>query len=302
MTERIALFGEAKNLVGVVTQPEAGAGPAGDLAFVLLNAGVIHRIGPNRLNVKLARRLAGAGLTVMRFDLSGIGDSRASQSTLSFGEQAVADIRAAMDYLQANCGIKRFVLVGLCSGADNAYATSHDDRVYGLVLLDPYAYPTWKTSVRFQLMRLRSPLWLASYVRKRVWRMVAGRRDAGGAAPPGVASGANAVSYVREKPRLADFAAGLRRVLDRGGAVTATYSGSSLRVINDARELDRVLRPFGLGGRVSCRLWPETNHTFTELGAQARLLDTIAAWAAELSGRGGAGDSAGRHAASGSTT
>ncbi len=88
MIEKIALFGESRNLVGVITQP--GDGPAPDFAFVLLNAGVIHHVGPNRINVKLARRLADSGFTVMRFDLSGIGDSRASQSTLSFEAQAVA--------------------------------------------------------------------------------------------------------------------------------------------------------------------------------------------------------------------
>jgi hypothetical protein len=95
---------------------------------------------------------------------------------------------------------------------------------------------------------------------------------------------------------LSEFAGGLQCVLDRGGAVMATYSGSSLRLMNDVRELDRILRPFGLAGRVSCRIWPEANHTFTELSAQAQLLDTIVAWAAELSGRSGVGDSGARPA------
>jgi hypothetical protein len=294
--EKIALFGESRNLVGVITQPGAGDGPAPGFAFVLLNAGVIHHVGPNRINVKLARRLADSGFTTMRFDLSGIGDSRASQSTLSFEAQAVADIRAAMDYMQATCAVRRFVLVGLCSGADNAYATTPDERVHGLVMLEPYAYPTWRTRMRFQAMRLRSPLWLANYVRRRIGRALAGAGVPGEESPAEAGPGGESASgsYVRRKPPVADFAAGLRRVLDRGGAVMATYSGSSLRVINRARELDRILRPFGLAGRVSCRVWSETNHTFTELSAQGRLLDTIVTWAVELSGRGDGEAAAGR--------
>jgi hypothetical protein len=285
--EKIALFGESRNLVGVITQPGPGDGPVPGFAFVLLNAGVIHHVGPNRINVKLARRLADSGFTAMRFDLSGIGDSRASQSTLSFEAQAVADIRAAMDYMQATSAVRRFVLVGLCSGADNAYASTPDERVYGLVMLEPYAYPTWRTRMRFQSKRLRSPLWLANYVRRRIGRALAGARAPGEESPAQAGSGGElpSGSYMRRKPPVADFAAGLRRVLDRGGAVMATYSGSSLRVINHARELDRILRPFGLAGRVSCRVWPETNHTLTELSAQGRLLDTIVTWAVELSGR-----------------
>lgn len=285
--EKIALFGESSNLVGVVTQPEAGKGSPWDVGFVLLNAGVIHHIGPNRLNVKLARRLAAVGFKSLRFDLSGIGDSRPSQSTMSYESQAVADIRTAMDYMQATCGVRRFVLVGLCSGADNAHASAHDERVYGLVMLEPYAYPLRSTRWRFQLMRLRSPRWLASYAGRRVERIMtrlrasaerkAGQRRAGG--------GVNVVSYVRHKPPLALFAAGLRRVIDRGGAVMETFSGSSLRLINHPSQMERVLRPFGLVGRVTCLLWPETNHTFTEVSAQTRLLDTIVAWAEELSAR-----------------
>jgi hypothetical protein len=287
VTEKIALFGEAKNLVGVITQPEPEVAAAPDLAFVLLNAGVIHHIGPNRLNVKLARRLAEGGFAAIRFDLSGIGDSRASQSTRSFEAQAVADIRAAMDHMQATCGTRRFVLVGLCSGADNAHATTDDERVHGLVLLDPYAYLTWSARVRFGLRRLGDPLWLASYVGRCIARIVnrGPARDGDQPAGPETADGSRPGAYVRRMPSVEDFAAGLRRVLDRGGAVLVAYSGSSLRLVNHPGQLDQVLRPFGLAGRIVCRVWPETNHTFTELAAQARLLDTISAWAAELKGR-----------------
>lgn len=294
MIERIALFGEAQNLVGVVTQPGVDAGPERDLAFVLLNAGVIHRIGPGRLNVKLARRLATSGFTSLRLDLSGIGDSRTSQSLRSFEAQAVADIRAAMDHMQATRAMCRFVLVGLCSGADNGYATAlADQRVVGLVMLDPNPYPTWKTRWRFLLMRLGRRRWLAGFLRRRIRRMLGWLRRPSEdvAAQPQIADPSGPERYVRPKPPLEEFAAGLGSVLDRGGAVIAVYSGSSLRQFNDPRQLDEALRPFGLAGRIGCRLWAQANHTFTELPAQIKLVDTVVAWALELAARSGVSES-----------
>ena len=76
MTEKALLFGEGKSLVGIVTLP-AESSPVDRPGIVILNAGVLHRVGPNRVHVQMARALAELGFTVLRFDLSSIGDSRA---------------------------------------------------------------------------------------------------------------------------------------------------------------------------------------------------------------------------------
>ena len=67
-------FGPDEQLVGILTHPEA----ASSTAVTILNAGVLHRIGPHRLHVLLARRLAELGFHALRLDLGGIGDSVAS--------------------------------------------------------------------------------------------------------------------------------------------------------------------------------------------------------------------------------
>src|SRR5690606_33422878 len=87
-------LGPDRDLVAIRTAPETGRAAIG---VVLLNAGVVHRVGPHRLNVSLARRLAGVGLTSWRVDLSGIGDSRPIPGRLTFRESAVQDIRLTMD-------------------------------------------------------------------------------------------------------------------------------------------------------------------------------------------------------------
>src|SRR5262245_42364407 len=130
MREQAMQLGDQGYLVGVATRPLRIS--ANRPTVIFLNAGVIHRVGPHRMHVNLARRLACDGFTSLRLDLSGIGDSRQVLGAPTFRESAVADTRVAMDHLAAEGGDGRFVIFGLCSGADNALATAAvDDRVVG---------------------------------------------------------------------------------------------------------------------------------------------------------------------------
>lgn len=139
MKEQALLFGKAKSLVGIMTKPPSSFGGDGLPAIILLNAGMLHRVGPNRLYVKMARRIAASGYTVLRFDLSGIGDSRIRGDNLPFEKSSVIETREAMDHLSMKGNIDRFILVGICSGADLAYHTAcADSRVAGAVMINGY--------------------------------------------------------------------------------------------------------------------------------------------------------------------
>jgi alpha/beta superfamily hydrolase len=70
-----ARFGPGDALVGMLTAPAQQA-PAG-VACLMFNMGANHRVGPRRINVKLAHMLAARGVGSLRFDLGGIGDSDA---------------------------------------------------------------------------------------------------------------------------------------------------------------------------------------------------------------------------------
>lgn len=166
MTEVTLSFGAERHLVGTLCRP--GDAAVGDCAVLLLNAGVIHRIGPHRFNVKLARALARAGLPSLRLDLSGQGDSRLPAQPLPYPQQAVADLRAAMDHLQGLLGVQRFVIAGICSGANHGLAAADaDPRVAGLWMLDTHLYPTPRTRrERWRLQwRLRGPALLLQWAR-----------------------------------------------------------------------------------------------------------------------------------------
>jgi alpha-beta hydrolase superfamily lysophospholipase len=142
MREHAALVGTHRGLVTIVTDPpRTGGAKATGLAAIFLNAGVIHRVGPSRLYVQLARELAADGWVAARFDHSGIGDSPVRRDGLPFEECAISEVREVMDSLQQTRGIERFVLIGLCSGAVTAFeAAGVDQRVVGAVLINPQGF------------------------------------------------------------------------------------------------------------------------------------------------------------------
>jgi Serine aminopeptidase, S33 len=155
-SEQALLLGSRSTLVGIVAQP-ASPPPRDMPAVVILNTGIVHRVGHHRMYVSLSRMLAAAGHVVLRFDLSGIGDSEQRNDKLSTIDSSLADIKEALDFLAASRQASRFVLIGLCSGADHAvlYGAT-DPRVAGLVLMDPSIPPTPRYYLHYILQRLTS--------------------------------------------------------------------------------------------------------------------------------------------------
>jgi hypothetical protein len=74
--EEAQLLGKDRDLVGVVTNPAAAEVHSKLPAFLLLNAGSVHHVGPNRLYVKIARRLASLGFVIARGAETGCRSAR----------------------------------------------------------------------------------------------------------------------------------------------------------------------------------------------------------------------------------
>jgi pimeloyl-ACP methyl ester carboxylesterase len=137
MKETAVLFGARQSLVGIVSTPPPTMGAELRPAVVLLNAGLVHRTGPGRIYVKIARNLASLGFVVLRFDFSGIGDSPVRPDTLGFDQSAILETQEAMGYLQEAQGLSRFILMGGCSGAFFSFETACcDSRVVGAVSIN----------------------------------------------------------------------------------------------------------------------------------------------------------------------
>lgn len=133
-------FGAGERLSGVLARPHERASRRPNLGVVLVSVGAIHRVGPGRLYVTLARALGALGVPSLRFDLSGIGDSRpahgATENVL-YAHAAGSDVRAAMDCLVEQTGARGVVVLGLCAGAHAAFeAARADHRTAGLWLVN----------------------------------------------------------------------------------------------------------------------------------------------------------------------
>lgn len=140
MKEYAVLLGKDRSLVGILTENGDADVPEQDelTGVLLLNAGLIHHIGPNRIYVRIARLLSSMGFIVLRFDFSGIGDSGPRKDKLPAAESITDEVRQAMDYLEQLKGIKQFVCIGFCSGATAAaQMLAADHRVKRAILIDP---------------------------------------------------------------------------------------------------------------------------------------------------------------------
>lgn len=123
--------------MGIITQPDE---PVEAPAIILLNAGLIHHVGPSRLYVRLARHLVKQGFISLRFDFSGVGDSCPRTDNLAIAQAMTDDVQQAMSFLSEHRGVSRFILVGHCAGAWASFLTAGvDERVCGTVLMNPDA-------------------------------------------------------------------------------------------------------------------------------------------------------------------
>ena len=143
MNEQALVFGcEGEHLLAVLTPPAPDAPAAAalaDVGVVIIVGGPQYRAGSHRQYVQLARSLGGHGVTALRFDARGMGDSSGAQRTL---EEIEPDVGAAIDALQAaRPAVRRVVLWGLCGGASAAllyWRLTQDPRVHGMVLVNPW--------------------------------------------------------------------------------------------------------------------------------------------------------------------
>ena len=281
MNETPVQFGPDGTLVGMLTRPAQCDTPR--LAFLMFNAGVLPRIGPHRLNVKLARALAGDGQISLRFDLSGQGDSRSSVAGGDFRTQAVRDIRHAMDHLEQTLGIRRFALIGVCSGAVNAHAAAlADERVAGVLLFDGYWFRSRWTRLVRDWKRFRNQSWTETVVAvpKRLGSLVTPSARA-------LRSGNENEVPLGTVPR-AEFIGAMQSLVNRGVAIFLMYSGSVIDYYSYADQFRDAFRGEAFVAQVRCDFCPEIDHTFVSLDAQRSLIASVRGWVPEVQRAGSA--------------
>ncbi|MEK9502412.1 alpha/beta hydrolase family protein [Gaopeijia maritima] len=272
MRERAMVFGPA-NLVGIVTQPDPGKALPGAPAFVILNSGILHRVGASRLYVQLARALAEEGFTALRFDFSGVGDSEVRKDAIPVEERFVTETREAMDYLAEVAGVDRFVVGGLCSGADGAFFTSlEDERVVGLWQIDAFCYRTPRYYRRRYLPKIADPRAWAHSIKVRVAPEEVEERDEEQFVKP---------EYRRVFPPREVVGEGLGRLLARDVQLYFFFTGG-LEDYNYADQHADTFPELDLGRKAELRFEPAATHMVTDLDHQAAFIDDMRAWSKQF--------------------
>jgi len=221
--EQAIVLRDEDPLVGVTCVPDGNGGTAPDDAWVVfLSNRYARRIGPNRLYTTYARRWATRGLRSLRLDVSATGDSGGpEQETVRnmYSEQVVTDAREALAYLRREHGARRFVFVGLCSGAFTGFhAAVAEPDVEGVVLIGVHLL-VWTED--------ETAMTLASHLRRTAFRIGSWQRLLRGQVPVRKVTAVALTSLVLAVKR--QLSLGVHRLLRREHAdPVATEIKSSL--------------------------------------------------------------------------
>jgi len=281
LTEEPLQFGEGGRLFGILTLPSMPPRNAQKLpVFVYLSAGLLHRVGPYRLHVCLARELAQMGFSSLRVDLAGRGDSP-QRPGLTNGQSVAADFEEILGVLESRLGRLPLVLAGLCAGANAAISlTLQEPRVIGMVLLDPICFPDDGFRARTTVMKYTNPAeyiaWLkrgeyVAWLKRRFKALTRGEKQEDD-------DSADAVTF-QDLPTREQLRAAFESIRGREGWVLSVFTRAALRHYNQAGQLARVLAVDGHQQFCTELFWPQAEHTFMLELHRRRLIEEIKTWA-----------------------
>jgi pimeloyl-ACP methyl ester carboxylesterase len=276
------------SLVGILTTREPAS--AGAPAVLMLNSGSVHLIGPNRLWVRLARQWAARGITVLRIDLSGIGDSPprpGAQENVVYSAHAGQDIAGALTWLRAH-GAGACHVVGLCSGAYHALkAAVAGQALESTLMINPLTY-FWKEGMQlsdvkdYEVFELTSKFRGKFFTRGPWLKLLSGRLDLRLVTEVALRRVWNAVTPVLTEaarllhvPMRNDLVAELNAAAQRGIRLRFVFAAHAPGFTLLRKETGRAMRRFVDRRHASIDFVAGADHTFTRLEARERLVATL---------------------------
>lgn len=264
MIERAFRLAEGDADLGILVEPTR----RGRTAVLLLNAGAIRRAGPFRLHVHAARRFAALGFPTLRIDQPGIADHIAPAR-----RPQVEALSEVLDALQRETGCDRFVVGGVCSAADVAWALAQrESRVAGLLLLDPLARST-APGFRLgqaQLLLRRGVSGLIDIVRRRLARRVS---------PPVPTD-----DQLREWPRQGAERAELEHLVGRGTELFILFTGGAASYFTHPHQFYAGYGPASRSPQIHFEYWRDCDHLFFRPDDRERLVERVGRWLGERFG------------------
>lgn len=260
-------YGEGGRGFAMLTSPEHDEGSP---IVVILNAGLLHRAEPYRLNVLAARRLAALGYHCVRVDLSGKGDTPPREG-LSNRESVALDWKVLRETLEHQLGPRSLIIMGLCSGADNGVKlAAADESIRGLILLDlrsPVDAGFRLRQYTAKMLRLRTWLHLPAAVKRRLL--------------PTTSPDGQWKNDLRDHPRPDELRLCAQNLLRGDGRMMLVFTSQATGCYNDQGQFVRAMGMVGLDRICQEYFWPEVEHLYPMEAHRERLLVAIERWAAE---------------------
>ncbi|AOK56081.1 alpha/beta hydrolase [Burkholderia stagnalis] len=313
LTERVVVVG-ADRLVGVLCRP-ANPPPPGGPALLIATTAANPRSADGRVGVRIARAMARSGVTTLRIDVNGVGDSGPhapdAQSGVVYSSATIDDVAAAAAWLRER-GHAQVVALGVCSGAyASLHAAARDGALSGVIAINlaRFVWPAGLTLDAAQKQRNNSVRGYRASMRDwRKWRrLVRERRDP---RPILRALAANLVACVRvpvlalaaragRAPR-ADTPRGVMHALAQRGVWTLLVYGAFDPGIDDVhRHFGPPARAFRRSCHVRLQTLPQLDHALYGTSGADAVIDLcreVLGGAAEWPARSLAGSPAARAA------
>ena len=269
-------IGKSPRLMGIYTENDpAGSRSASRVkkpAILLLNSGLLPRTGPFRLYVELARRFAKMGFNTFRFDFPGIGDSDQHADARTLDEFYMDDLKAVMNFLEAEQDDRQFILMGICSGARYAHdGMVMDARVVGAVCIDGYLYRTRKYYLHVYGPKLFSPgSWVTALKLAHRKIMPSDTSDSGDSKSTPKTSAFSYSYDSRERVGL-DF----KKFMDRGVSLHCIFTGSFCKYKN---QLADSFKEIDFGETIEVTYLRNAEHIFPLIEDREDLTTAIVDW------------------------
>lgn len=240
----ISHYGSEKNTTGVL----------------IVVGGPQYRVGSHRQFLQLSRSLARNGISSMRFDFTGMGDSCGEKKDF---DNICDDIKAATDaFLKAQSHLKNIVIWGLCDAASAALMYAHrDERINGLVLLNP-----WLRSDQAMGKAMVKYYYLQRLLSKNFWKkLLSGKINVAASARD--VKGFVKDSVVADKHNLTSYQERMLSGLQAfHGEICLILSGGDLTAKEFEQQVftDKAWQKLSGDSTIVHRL-PEADHTFSSL-------------------------------------
>jgi len=278
-----------ERLFGVLTSPADGL--TAGVCAVLLNAGALRRIGPNRLWVEVARSWAARGVPTLRIDLRAIGDSDGDERAYTnndgyYAPELTQQALATLDRLVAHGMPNRFILAGVCSGAYWSFRGAlADERIVGAFMINLWSFfwsPSFVADRNQQRARtlvreldLRQARTIFRDRSQRHARTLAGEREHATGVMPTIREATAHILQLRRarRARNREIEDALDRLRDRDTRLLLQFSDSE-PLYEDLVRSGEILS-LGRWPNLHLARIPSADHTFRALWLQRHVRETL---------------------------